>query len=280
MKSTDRYSRQFEDTLHAISEKGITTMEALCEPANAALHERLWIDIRNFISYCALCSKDRLDDKQEKKRGNGSYVDYLASRGVSVEDVREDVLIHVMSKFHLVLKQPVKRQKPYIYVMVNNRVVDHLRGLPPEDVQLISIHDTVKSDRVSQEDACEYQHLIPERITPELVCLAKDAVLEENRRLASHPEENFVYLCSKYLKLKPAQISASLLRCDADRAYANVISYVCGEYEIPLKAVRKLTDGYPISAEKLHLPTGDKKQVSAQISKLLYRAKTRLPESD
>ncbi|WP_434309867.1 hypothetical protein [Hominifimenecus sp. rT4P-3] len=285
--TNQKHCERLEAVLSSISEQGIRTIAELKHPGNETLYAELWLAVQNFINFYALYSKSHYNAQKERVEGNAEKIRTLLSRGVLLEDIRSNILVHLLSKFDLVLAQPVEKQKNYCYRIVNNCVIDEFRKLPPAGIDVVSLHDKVKGGKVSSDDACELQNFIADPNTPEEEYLARERVkeifaakkedlLNEITLLAKKPAEVLVRLCSKHLNMKPAAISALLMENGAAAAYAKVLKAVSEKYHVDLDAIRELVSSNAITQDSFKLDTIDEAKVSAQISRLAYRAEHRL----
>lgn len=285
--TNQKHCERLEAVLSSISKQGIQTIAELKRPDNEALYAELWLAVQNFINFYALYSKSHYNAQKERVEGNAEKIRTLLSRGVLLEDIRGNILVHLLSKFDLVLAQPVEKQKNYCYRIVNNCVINEFRKLPPAGMDVVSLHDKIKGGKASSDDACEVQNFIADPNTPEEEYMARERVkelftakreelLKEITLLAKKPAEVLVRLCSKHLNMKPAAISALLIENGATTAYAKVLRAVSEKYHVDLDTIRKLVASNAITQESLKLDTADETKVSAQISRLVYRAEHRL----
>lgn len=273
---------QLADVLARLRERGIGSAEALRRPENAELCQALWLAVQDFISRCALCSRTQRSPRGERTAGNAAKVRSLLARGLSLEDIRADALVHVLGKANLLLAQPPEKQVGYLYRMVNNCIYDEFRRLPPTSVSVCSLDAPVRAKGAAPEDADPLQNFLSAPDTLEEEILAREAVrarravlLQQVERLGGRPDEIYAYLGAKVLGRKPALLAAELAGRGAAKAYAEVLDAVARENGLPARELRRAAGGPP-SDEAFRLETHDAAKIRAQISRLLYRAASRL----
>lgn len=285
MTANKHYTR-FAAVLSTINEEGISPLDKLQTPCNEAIYAELWLAVQGFINHYVLRSKSHLNLKGELVEGNADKVRLLVSRGVELEDIRGNILTHVLCKMDYILAQPIEKQINYTYRMINNCVYDEFRKLPPADVIVVSLHDKVKGRNISSEDASELQDFISDPNTPEDEITARETVnevfmtrrtevLNEIVLLSNKPAEVFVCL-SKHLGMKPAAISDMLMKKGVTASFAAVLMSISDKFDIPLGEIRNHLANKDITEESVKLDTNDGSKVSAQISRLVYRAGKRL----
>lgn len=285
--TTNKHYKRFTSILSTINLKGISTAEELCAPCNEGIYAELWLAAQNFINYFALASKSHRNSKGEYVKGNADKVRTLVSHGLDLEDIRGDILVHILSKMNRILSQPPEKQANYVYKTINNCIYSQLRKLSPADVVVVSLQDKVKRSDASGENASEIQDFIADFNTPEDEIVAKETVNEifMNKRaevlneitfLANKPTEVFVRLCSKHLGMKPAAIAELLLKKGVTTSFSMVLMFVSDKFDISLGEIYNHLTNKAITEESVKLDTNDKTQISAQISRLVYRADRRL----
>lgn len=283
----NKYYTELVSVFSAISENEISSRDKLQMPCNQNIYAELWFATQNFINYFALASKSHRSSKGGYVVGNAEKVRTLVSRGIELEDIRRNILTHVLNKMDYILAQPIEKQINYTYHVINNCVYDEFRKLPPADVAVVSLHDKIKGKNVSTEDTTELQDFISDHTTPEDEIVARETlneilmtrkakVLDEITLLASKPAEIFVRLCSKHLDMKPAAIANLLFEKGVTASFATVLMLVSDKYDIPLDMIRNHLTNKAITEEAVKLDTNDESKVSAQISRLVYRADKRL----
>lgn len=286
MKTNKHYER-LRTILSVINERGISSTSELQKPCHNKIYAELWFAVQGFINYCALCSKTHFNSERKQVHGNSEKIRALRSSGFEVEDIQGDILVHVFSKMDMILKQPFEKQINYTYRIINNCIYDQFRKLPPIGMSVVSLNDKIKGKNISPEDACEIQDLVADYNTPEDQTIAWETVNEiyEAKRasifneialLYQKPSEVFVQLCSKHLNMKPAAITKLLLDKGVTESFTIVLIAVANEFSIPLNSLRNALKNKVVSEESLKLDTKDESKVSAQVSRLIYRAGKRL----
>lgn len=292
--TSNKHADRFSAVLTMVNNMAISSYEELNKPTNENLYTELWLATQNFINYYALTSKSSRNYKGERIDGNAEKVRALIARGADLDDIRSEILVHVISKLDYILKQPIEKQVNYTYRMINNYVYSELRKMPPADIKLVSLQDQVSGNSNSDDDTSELQDFISNGISAEDEVLAwetvrekfsarkveeseqRTSILKEISCLSEKPAEVFVRLSCKHLALKPAKVAEMLMEKGAVTAYAEVISLISKNYNIRLSDIRLAMGASVITDESLKLDSRDVSKVRAQISRLTYRAEKSL----
>ncbi|MFR4022242.1 MAG: hypothetical protein ACLTZI_04065 [[Eubacterium] siraeum] len=164
---------------------------------------------------------------------------------------------------------------------------------------MLSLQDTVKGSCVSTEDACTYEDLIgddtynaermfiEQETISELTAILKEreaieatakreAILKEIALLSKKPAEVLVRMACTHLNMKPRELAKRLVEDGVDYTYANVLLEVSKENGIKVDHLRDAIAGNKLTAESVKAETMDEEIVSAQISRLVYRANKNL----
>ena len=275
------YYTKLESVFSTLHAQGIQTKKELDAPEHKALCQDLWLAARNFINYCALASKNH-----KGNTGNAGRLRALTERGMALDDIRGEILVHVMSKLERVLAQPLEKQVNYVYHMVNNCVFDQMRKQPPAGTMVIHWEDKVGSGEAAEEKTTVQDQIADSLILEDEVA-AKETVAEryqakqreiikELTHLAERPAEALAWLCTRYLDMKPAAVAKMLLQNHIASVYASVLKNIAQRYQMQPAAIYQCLAGSAITEAALKVDTQNETKVSAQVSRLVYRADRRL----
>lgn len=294
MKTT---CESFVNILNTLYKEGIKTRSALM--LDHKLCDSFWFATQDFARYTLRSKTSGVNKNGETLPGNVYKVDVLENLGISKEDILADCVTKIIDKLDLVLKQPIEKQKNYCYRICNNVVIDYFHNLPPADFKLISLQDNIKSSEVSLEDACTYDELIgcdtynAERIfiehetCHELTDILKDkkaqelaakreAIFNEIILLSKKPAEILVRMACTHLNMKPRELAKKLVKYGIDYTYANVLFEVSKKNHIRVDDLHNALSNSKLTADAIKSDTKNEKIVSAQISRLVYRANQKL----
>lgn len=292
--TSNKHANRYAAVLTMVKNQAISCYDELNSPKYEFLYTELWLATQNFINFYALASKSSRNSKGERIDGNAERVRALISHGVELDDIRSEVLVHVLSKMDYILKQPIEKQVNYTYRMINNYIYTELRKLPPANIKLLSLQDQVAGSRNADDDTSELQDFISNSISAEDEVLARETVremfntrkveeseqkisiLKEISRLSEKPAEVFVRLACKHLAMKPAKVAEMLMEKGAVTAYTEVINLISKKYHILLSDIRFALGANEITDKSLKVDSGDESKVRAQISRLTYRAEKNL----
>lgn len=295
MKATDA---AFESILKAIQEERINTKEALM--SSQELYALFWFAMRDFVTFVLHSRTSGKNNDGEAQAGNARKIQILEAQGATTkEDIRTDCMIKIIDKLDLVLKKPLEFQKFYCQKICNNIVNDHLRRLPPPNA-VVSLQDTIKGNKVSQEDNCAiYEDIIGDntynaeelyiqcetiselsRILMNKKTKAhlekKTAIIREISVLSKQPTEVLVRLGCTWLKIRPRDLTANLINEGCRATYIKVLSVTAKEYDIKNDELSALLADIQIAEGALKVDTKDPNAVAREISRVLYKAKKHL----
>lgn len=280
------YGKEFAAALLTIHEKGIQSLDQLKLPCNQESYEKLCLTARDFICYHALYSKSHGSSKGKCLQGNQAKIRALLSRGMELEDIRSDVFVYVISKLDYILSQPIEKQANYTYCVINNYILSKFKELPPANITVMSLNQQVRGQYLTSDNPSEIQDFIATLDTAESEVIAKETaeeyamaqktkILEEIMGLSQRPAEVFMRLCV-YLRKKPADIAELLMEKGLVQSYVAVLAATAQKYHIPFAVMGECLGKNAICQETFKLNTKDKTQISAQVSRLIYRANKRL----
>ena len=281
----NKHYERFENALDALAKEGIETMKEL--NAHEMIKDELWLSLIGFINHVILHSKSYRNSAGERKDGNWSRVCYLVMRGVDIEDIRSDILLHIMERFDKVLQVEEKRRLSYVFVIGNNKIVDMLRSMPPKGL-FVSWEEIVFDNDSDNECTLERyiadsapspaEEIIMKETIHEIWESTRNRIVNEMCFLSSKPEELFVRICLDYLKMKPAALTKYIVAYGAERCFAEALIRVAKKYHIKSVKISECLARGILREEllKYDVTNPDNAKISAQISRLSWRATNRI----
>lgn len=287
------------ETLKEMDECKIYSKEAL--RLNLELYAKYWNVAENFAAFC-LTSKTTTNKDGECLPGNAYRVKALVEAGITTkEEIKLDAAIKLVDKLDKLIydkygnHRTVQHQYNCAYNAINHMVADLFKKLPPEEIRVFSLQDTVKSDKVSPDDACTYEDItgdetyngervfIEHETVSELTKILKakkvkeveekrKTILDEIACLSQKPAEVLVRIALTHLNMKPRELAAQLVEKGVDYTYANVLYNVAKKNHIKIEDLRNAISGKIITAESVKADTKDAETVAKQISRLAWRA--------
>ncbi len=300
MTSNKHYER-FVSILSKIEENGISTADELRLPKNANLSNELYFATQNFINYFALASKTGKTKTGKIVPGNADKVKFLIENGgMDLYDIQMDILLHIMKKLdHILAQSPVSKKVFYTYRIVNNKVNDLWRKLPP--VEVVPWDTPINSD-INENGAVLADIIGDSTYDPDAILLAKETVGEriaksnaeqakkraEKKKVIFHeiellrkrPAEVMVRLAVTHLSMKPRQLASLILDKGPDLAYAEILLEIAKRNDIELSEIRDMIAGRKLTPESVKADTNDHDQVASQVSRISYRANHRLDKDE
>ena len=289
----------FENILTTIHQKGITTKAALM--VDQQLYANFWIAAQDFATFCLFSKNGKTTKTGKQLSGNKTKVDILEAHGITTrEDITMDCVVRMVEYVENMLQKPtVAYMKNYAYSIVNSAVNTIFRTLPPDDIKIVSLNNTIDGTNVDAEDAYTYEDCTPDftyapdRVFSEkeiikeleMVLQAKrakeltekrEAILREVALLSKRPAEVMVRLACTHLSMKPRELASLIIDKSCELAYAEIIFEVAKQNHIELSEISSIIAGHKLKIESVKADTNSAEQVAGQISRLVYRAEKRL----
>lgn len=287
------------DVLTTLNNAGIRTRAALME--DQELYAALWYAVDQFVAFALRSKTGKKNEQGEVTCGNIGKIEKLVQFGITTkEDIHADCVVKIMSKLDLVLQQfPVEKQHNYCYSICNHLVNDQFRKLPPKEVEVVYLQDTVKSRRTSGEEAYAYEDVIgdyafdgeTQYVQKETLCELhtllqekrdaarleeREAVIREMQLLAKKPAEILVHMACAHLGLKPRALAARIVEKGAEVTYAEILMAVAKKVGLDMEQLRALVKDSRLTEQAVKADTCDAAVVASQVSRLVYRAGQKL----
>ncbi len=251
-------------SLSKVNALGIKTREQLAQHKD--LYAEVFLDTDHFISHTALRSHINVNRLLE-----------LKGLGVDPEDVHYDALERCISKLNLVLANDLEHMIPYIYTIVNRRVIDIYRNTIKERNMVVSLDETL--DRHEDDDSKRAKtledYLADQRASAETLCIAKEEVLALFEKYSGNCDALLCMIATKVFDDSPREIAKVLISqgsvSKAISVYQNELSEIYGikPDEFPSIAPVKKTG----LSKVLSNCTKETKPVASKISNILNRVK-------
>lgn len=252
-------------SLSKVDALGIKTRDQLSQ--HEELYAEVFLDIDHFITHTALRSHVNVNRLLE-----------LKDLGVDPEDVHYDSLERCIDKLDLVLANDLGHMVPYLYTIVNRRVIDTYRSTIKEHNMVISLDEAL--DRHDQDDDSKRaktleDYLADQRASAETICVAKEEVLALFEKYSGNCDALLCMIATKVFDDSPREITKVLISqgsvSKAISVYQKELSEIYGidPDEYPSIAPAKKTGLSKI------LSNGSKetKPVASKISNILHRVK-------
>lgn len=277
----------FENILNVIHQNGIFTSATLM--GNQELYTKLWFVATEFANFCLHSKTNGVDEEGNVKTGNAGKIEVLIECGLTTrEDVQSDCVMKIMSKLDLILAQPLEKQYNYCYKICNNVVNDQFRKLQPKGIEFISLQETIKGKRVSQENACAYEDMIgdytyngekqyiEQEALCEMITAKRNEVVREIKQLAKKPAEVLVHMATAHLGIKPRELAERIATKGGEVTYAEILFDVAKKVDLEISELRSLVKNVSFSEKSIKADTRDAKIIAKQVSRLVWRAKDNL----
>ena len=244
---------------------GIKTREQLSQYED--LYAEVFLAIDNFIIGTAFRSHANINRLLE-----------LKDLGVDTEDVHYDVLEICIDKLDLVLANDLNQMIPYLYTIVNNKVIDTYRSTIKEHNMVISLDETLDrhdGDDDSKRTKTLEDYLSDKSASAETRLIAKEEVLALFEKYCGNADALLCMIATKVLNDTPREIAKVLLSTGsvskAIALYKDELSsiYRIEPDEFPIVAPVKKTGLSKILSNK----DTEAKTVSSKISNIINRVK-------
>ncbi|PWT28811.1 hypothetical protein [Butyrivibrio fibrisolvens] len=244
---------------------GIKTRYQLSK--HEALYAEVFLAIDSFITGTAFRSHTNVNRLLE-----------LKDLGVDIEDVHYDTLERCIDKLDLVLANDLDQQIPYIYRIVNNKLIDTFRNTIKEHNMVITLDETPDrhdGDDDSKKTKTLEDYLSDKSASAESRLIAKEEVLALCEKYCGNADALLCMIATKVLNDTPREIAKVLLSAGsvtkALMIYQDELSgiYSIMPEEFPVIApVKKTGLSKVLSSSK-----NEAKIVSAKISNIINRVK-------
>jgi hypothetical protein len=271
--------------------------------AQEQLYADFWLALQDFCHYALLSKTGRKSKDGEIGLGNAGSVALLESLGVNTrEDLEADCMIKVVDKLDNVLRNPIEKQKNYCYTMINNMVADCFRNLRKNDIKIVSLNETIEGNGIAEEDAYTLEDTIadytyePETLHEQSdtikelseklkakraheVAEKREAILHDLTELKDCPAQWMAWLACTHLGLKSREVTSRIMERGTSAAFAELNLEVAVKNNIEPSCITDVLAGCEPTEKSVKADTNDPKQISAQISRLAYRAGKHLENS-
>ena len=252
-------------SLSKINALGITTREQLSHYEE--LYAEVFLSIDNFITGTAFRSHVNVNRLLE-----------LRDLGVDTEDVHFDAFERCIDKLDLVLANNLDHMIPYLYTIVNRRVIDTYRSTIKEYNMVVSLDETLvrhNGDDDSKKAKTLEDCLSDKSASAESLLIAKEEVMSLFEKYCGNADALLCMIATKIFNYSPREIAKVLLLegsvSKAIAAYQNELSIIYGiaPEEFPLiPPVKKTGLSKVLSGEN-----NEPKAVSSKISNIINRVK-------
>lgn len=242
---------------------GIKTRNQLSQHED--LYAEVFLAIDNFITGTAFRSHTNVKRLLE-----------LRNLGVDTEDVHYDTLERCIDKLDLVLANDLERMIPYLYTIVNNKLIDIYRNTIKEHNMVVSLDETLNrhdGNDDSKRAKTLKDYLSDQSTSTESRLLAKENVLALFEKYCGNADALLCMIATKVLNDTPREIAKVLLStgsvAKAIALYKNELSsiYKIAPDEFPIVAPVKKTG----LSKTLSNKDTKAKTVSSKISNIINR---------
>ena len=244
---------------------GIKTRSQLSQHED--LYAEVFLAIDNFITGTAFRSHTNVNRLLE-----------LRNLGVDTEDVHYNILERCISKLDYTLAIDLEHMIPYIYSLINHRIVDIYRSTIKEHNMFVSLDETLDrhdGDNDSKRTKTLEDKLSDKNASVETCLIAKEAVLALFEKYCGNADVLLCMIATKTFNDTPREIAKVLLSTGsvskAIALYKDELSniYNIEPDEFPTVAPVKKTGLSKILSNK----DTEAKTVSSKISNIINRVK-------
>ena len=249
--------------LSKVNALGIKTRNQLSQHED--LYAEFFLAIDNFITGTAFRSHTNVKRLLE-----------LRDLGIDTEDVHYDTLERCIDKLDLILANDLERMIPYLYTIVNNKLIDIYRNTIKEHNMVVSLDETPNrhdGNDDSKRAKTLKDYLSDQSTSTESRLLAKENVLVLFEKYCGNADALLCMIATKVLNDTPREIAKVLLStgsvAKAIALYKNELSsiYKIAPDEFPIVAPVKKTG----LSKTLSNKDTKAKTVSSKISNIINR---------
>lgn len=289
----------YQEILSSIDEAGIKTKTKLIAE-RPDLYNALWIALKDVV-HLALLSKTRRRRDGTIHTGNINKTNLLEESGtITRGDLESEIVVNMIDKLDLMLSKPLAARLPYTYTACNNAVDSYCRstyGLPQhssltaviDGTDGLTLQDLIgdrtydgETQLLARERLAELYKIYSEqqRREAEKKRLEKEEkredILLEMNALRERPAELLTRLALVYLGMKPRELSDGIMNVGVVSTYAKILLRVAKKYGITNDTIRSIIRGKIPESSDIKAETNDRREISHEVSRLLYRANTRI----
>lgn len=243
--------------------EGIKTYEQLSQHKD--LYAEVFLAIDHFITHTAFRSHVNINRLLELKK-----------LGVDPEDVHYDTLERCIDKLDLVLANELDHMIPYLYTIVNRRVIDTYRSTIKERNTVISLDETLdRHDDVSKRAKTLEDCLADQRASAETICIAKEEVLALFEKYSGNCDALLCMIATKIFDDSPREIAKVLIsQGSVSKAISVYMKELSQVYNIQPDEFPSIAPVKKTGLSKVLL-SGNKetKPVASKISNIINRVK-------
>lgn len=243
---------------------GIQTRNQLSQHED--LYKEVFLAIDNFITGTAFRSHTNVNRLLE-----------LRNLGVDTEDVHNDVLERCINKLDYVLANNLEHMVPYIYSLINHRIIDIYRSTSKEHNMVVSLDETLNKhdgDDDSKRAKTLEDYLSDKSASAETHLIAKETVLDLFEKYCGNTDALLCMIATKVFNDTPREIAKVLLSTSS-------VSKTVALYKDELSSIYRIApDEFPIVApvkktglSKILSNNTEAKTVSSKISNIINRVK-------
>lgn len=244
---------------------GIKTRYQLSK--HEALYAEVFLAIDNFITGTAFRSHTNINRLLE-----------LRDLGVDTEDVHYDTLERCIHKLDLVLANNLDQMIPYLYTVVNNKLIDTYRSTIKEHNMVVSLDETLNrhdGDDDSKRTKTLEDYLSDKNASAETRLIAKEEVLVLFEKYCGNADALLCMIATKVLNDTPREIAKVLLSTGS-------VSKAIALYKDELASIYRIKpDEFPTVApvkktglsKMLSNKNREAKTIASKISNIINRVK-------
>lgn len=285
--------KTFENILNQINEKGISSKEELM--LYPELYSQYWSAAEVFANFCLASKANEANVETLKKYGITTYDDIKQDSIIKLITILDSMFFLKDKNKNIIKRRSTKHQYNYAYTCVNHLVNDQFEKLPPEDIKIIPLEGTVTNNYSNEDSDTTYSEIIgDDRYNGERIYLENENikeltdlllekrktelsekrsnVLKELEQLSKKPAETLVRMSCVHLNIKPLELANLILEKGVESTYASALIQISKKYKISISEIKQLISTKAITKKSLMVDSDDVRIISAQISRLIYRA--------
>ena len=245
MKKENLPRKRLANALISVKNANITSMDDLKKSGDEKT-ERIYAEL--FLALEDYVSTVRLFTRQETRKGvpvkgNAEKIRKLRRRGLLLEDIIRDVMLHLLDKSNrYFFIDDTDRAINTLNVCISNRLNDMLKDLPPE-------MESLDKQITENENSCELIDLIPsgyslhDEVADTEQCFG---IIQRCLEKLGHNPMLMLAWLARSAEFKPRELADILEKEDSETILNNIIESVSMHYNIPaariLECIKNIND--------------------------------------
>ena len=262
------------DAFVKIDSHGVKTSEALKKDPD--LYNEFGLQLYHLIETQAIHTRTSRRKNGGHSAGNYAKIKFLNSRRIPSEDIVQSIYLHILEHLDKVLSAPLEVRVFYVKRIINNKIVDILRALPPDTESLDVPVNKEEPFGDTVLDRLRYHPLPTARQIWQKEQHGRSTLYGVVKSMAGHPEELLVFLGRQFLNYSNRELCCMFRETGIQATSCRILNETCREFELNSSILLPLFPVQKLSAQGFGFTEDLSGNMARQLSRLSSRGKTYL----